>query len=124
MLCYHDRTRALAHLPALHRSDGLFGSAGLKAARIMRCGEHRHDPCGDDWVHPFYSAGYLPASSWVVGENLAWGWSDAWEAFDGLMHSPSHRANILNPQFRDFGVRLVRRSQWGMLWVLHYGARR
>jgi uncharacterized protein YkwD len=123
MLCYHVRTRALAHLPKLRRSVRLHDSARLKAVRIVRCGEHRHDPCGDEFVKPFYTAGYLPAGSWTVGENLAWGWKNAWQAFDALMHSPSHRANILDPRFRDFGVRAVRRSPWGLLWVLHYGSR-
>jgi uncharacterized protein YkwD len=124
MLCYHSRTRALAGLPKLRRSRVLQHSAALKAARIVRCRQHRHSPCGDAWVRPFYSAGYVPIHGrTVVGENLAWGWSTPWEAFDALMHSPSHRANILDIDFRDVGVRVVQRSPWGPLYVLHYGRR-
>jgi uncharacterized protein YkwD len=124
MLCYHVRTRALAHIPKLQRSEPLYRSAELKAARIERCNQHRHDPCGDDWVQPFYTAGYLPSrGAWAVGENIAWGWANAWQAFNALMHSPSHRANILDPRFRDVGVQPVRRSAWGSLWVIHYGRR-
>ena len=54
------------------------------------------------------STGYLDgASSWSVGENIAWGENElgtpaaivaAW------MDSPSHRANILNKSFDDLGV--------------------
>jgi uncharacterized protein YkwD len=124
MLCYHSRTRALAGLPKLRPSRILERSAALKAARIVRCKQHRHSPCGDAWVRPFYAAGYVPTRGrTVVGENLAWGWSSPWEAFDALMHSPTHRANILDPDFRDVGVRVVRRSPWGPLYVLHYGRR-
>jgi uncharacterized protein YkwD len=125
MLCYHRRTRALAHLPRLRSSRPLARSAALKASRIVRCRQHRHTPCGDPWVRPFYSAGYVrPYEGAVVGENLAWGWSNAWTAFDALMHSPPHRANILDTDFRDVGVRFVKRSPWGPLWVIHYGSHR
>jgi uncharacterized protein YkwD len=75
-------------------------------------------------VRPFYTARYVAADgSAIVGENLAWGWSTAWIAFDALMHSPSHRANILDTDFRDVGVHVTRRSPWGPLWVIHYGRR-
>jgi uncharacterized protein YkwD len=124
MVCYHRRVRALAHVVKLRRNRRLDRSAALKATRIVRCRQHRHNPCGDAWVRPFYTARYVAAGgSAVVGENLAWGWSTAWTAFDALMHSPSHRANILDPDFRDVGVRVTARSPWGRLWVIHYGRR-
>jgi uncharacterized protein YkwD len=49
--------------------------------------------------------------SWLYGENIAYGGSDlgtpkaivrAW------MHSPEHRHNILNPDFRQIGIGFVR----------------
>jgi uncharacterized protein YkwD len=124
MVCYHRQTRALAHVSKLRRNGRLDRSTALKATRIVRCRQHRHNPCGDEWVRPFYTARYVAADgSAIVGENLAWGWSTAWMAFDALMHSPSHRANILDTDFRDVGVHVTRRSPWGPLWVIHYGRR-
>jgi uncharacterized protein YkwD len=124
MRCYHVRTRRRADLSVLRRVPKLRRAAELKGARIVSCREHSHYPCGDAFARPFYQAGYLPWNgSWLVGENLAWSWRTSWGAFHALMHSPAHRANILHPAFRDFGVR-QRSSPWGQLWVIHYGRRR
>lgn len=40
----------------------------------------------------------------VRGENLAKGFKSPWAAIDGLLHSPPHRANILNPAFKRVGI--------------------
>ena len=123
MRCYHNQTRRLAHLPTLARSAALNRSARSKAARIVRCRQHSHYPCGDPFLRSFYAAGYLPApGAWLVGENLAWGWSGPWTAFAALMRSPEHRANILNPQFAGIGI-YRRASPWGWLWVIQFGRR-
>ena len=55
--------------------------------------------------------GYIPSGrAWAVGENLAWGTGPlgtpaaivrAW------MNSPGHRANILDPRFRQIGLGIV-----------------
>jgi uncharacterized protein YkwD len=57
------------------------------------------------------SAGYLSGGgAWRIGENLAWGTGDlatpraimaAW------MNSPGHRANILQPQYRQIGFGVI-----------------
>jgi uncharacterized protein YkwD len=124
MVCYHRRARVIAHVHTLRRDHRLDRSAALKSVRIVRCRQHRHSPCGETWYRPFYKAGYVPRGGGaVVGENLAWGWPTAWAAFEALMRSPRHRSNILDSDFRDVGARLVRRSPWGPLWVIHYGRR-
>jgi uncharacterized protein YkwD len=46
-------------------------------------------------------------AQWSLGENLYWG-SDALatpaQSVDAWMHSPGHRANVLNGKFRDIGI--------------------
>jgi uncharacterized protein YkwD len=44
--------------------------------------------------------------SWIVGENLLWSSPsvDPPEAVAMWMRSPGHRANILNPRFREIGI--------------------
>lgn len=46
---------------------------------------------------------------WSVGENLLWSSPDvsAAGALSLWMHSPEHRANILNPRWREIGVSAV-----------------
>ena len=58
------------------------------------------------------SAHYLSgASTWTVGENIAWGsydYATPRSIVRSWMHSPPHRANILRSQFRDIGIGLSR----------------
>lgn len=122
MRCYHQLTRRRAGLHALRPRHRLHRAALLKVDRIVACSRPLHTPCGDSFLRPFYQAGYLPARSWVAGENLAWGWHSRWGAFNGLMHSAPHRENILRPSFRDIGIER-RSSPWGRFWVIHYGRR-
>jgi uncharacterized protein YkwD len=123
MRCYHEQTRRLAGLSWLRSRTRLRGSAKLKSDRIVECQELSHWPCGDSVLRPFYGAAYLPwAPSWLAGENLAWGFPTAWDAFHALMHSTSHRENILKPAFRDIGI-WRGPTQWGRLWVIHFGRR-
>ena len=55
---------------------------------------------------------YYPATSygyWSVGENLLWSSPtvDAPQAMQMWMNSPEHRANILNPRWRQIGISSV-----------------
>jgi uncharacterized protein YkwD len=121
MVCYHEQARRQYSLALLQRSTRLDRAARLKADRIVHCRRFTHQPCGDSFVRPFRLVGYIPwRSGWFVGENLAYGFGTPWAAFDGLMHSPRHRENILGRTFREIGV-AERRSPWGPLWVLEYG---
>jgi uncharacterized protein YkwD len=56
------------------------------------------------------------AHGWTVGENIAWGsWDYATPAsiVQGWMHSPPHRANILNARFREIGIGVSRGAPVG-----------
>src|SRR3954447_16162529 len=69
-------------------------------------------PGGPDLVARLRRAGYLgPRTTvWVVGENLAWARATAATArgiVAAWMTSPAHRANILEPSFRDIGIGIV-----------------
>jgi len=44
----------------------------------------------------------------VAGENLALGYSTAEGVVNAWMNSPTHRANILNPEYGDIGVGVVK----------------
>jgi uncharacterized protein YkwD len=123
MLCYHRLVRQRVGLPPLRANGRLDRAALAKERRMRHCRRLAHEPCGESFERSFRLAGYLPwPGSWIVGENLAWGWESPWEAFQALMRSPAHRANILRRSFRELGV-WQGRSPWGPLWVLEYGHR-
>jgi uncharacterized protein YkwD len=55
-------------------------------------------------------AGYIRGACWVVGENLGWavpGAASAEAVVAAWMDSPTHRAIILDPEFRQMGVGVV-----------------
>jgi uncharacterized protein YkwD len=58
-----------------------------------------HPLSHDGWEIYFEGTPYT-----VMGENLAKGYSDAKTVVDAWMKSPGHRANILNPDYKQFGV--------------------
>jgi uncharacterized protein YkwD len=70
-----------------------------------------------DFVGRIKAARYLKgARGYTVGENIAWGsWDYATPAniVDGWMHSPGHRANILNARFREIGLGVARGAPVG-----------
>ena len=77
--------------------------------------------------------GYMRgARAWTVGENLAWGSgtrSTPREIVAAWMHSPGHRANILQRRFREIGIGVVFDSPRGSsataaTYTTTFGARR
>jgi len=72
------------------------------------------------WAH-FAPDGTSPWSFFVkfgykykyAGENLARDFSSASSAFDAWMNSPTHKENILNPNYREIGIGVVEGSLAG-----------
>ncbi len=52
----------------------------------------------------------------VAGENIAYA-PDLTTAHDGLMNSPGHRQNILDPSFRRIGIGIISTVTWGTMFV-------
>jgi uncharacterized protein YkwD len=96
-----DRT-TLSTPPKLRRA------AAIKGRVVVSCGQLSHTPCGAEPTAALRAAGYRYA--WF-GENL---WFGTWASFSARqvvetwLGSPGHRANILRPSFRHFGVDRVR----------------
>jgi uncharacterized protein YkwD len=62
--------------------------------------------------------------SWqTVGENIAAGYTSVQEVFDGWMNSPGHKANILNPNFKEMGLAHISGAgEWGHYWTQVFAA--
>ncbi len=54
----------------------------------------------------------------TYGENIAAGYDTPEDVFDGWVHSPGHRANILRGGFKDVGFGIV-----GKYWTVDFGAK-
>lgn len=97
-----DRRVRLTQRPALRRA------AALKGQKVASCGDFSHTPCGTDVTAAVRTAGYRYAS---FGENLfagTWGQVSARDVLTAWLQSPPHRANVLQPGFRDLGAAPVR----------------
>ena len=99
----------LAHgLVPLRVSPSLRAAANVHSTQMARLGYFSHDSANggsfSSRIATFYPArGYR---SWTVGENLLWASPDigALRALKMWLASPPHRANLLNPSWREIGL--------------------
>ena len=118
-----NESRAAAHLPALRENGKLDASAAAKAANLLKDGHFAHtSTIGIGLRYWLKSVGYKYL---VAGENL--GETDSWTAQDleeAFIASPTHRANILNKNYRDIGVAVaagIIDGQEETVVVVHFG---
>lgn len=55
------------------------------------------------------------------GENLAYGFNSADEAFDAWMNSPTHRENILWPDFNRCSIAIYEADDGTLYWAQEFG---
>ncbi len=98
--------------------------AAQKYAEVLAGGDCFGHACGPqaDLRSRVEHSGY---TDWMrIGENIAAGQRSSEEVMAAWMASPGHRANILNPAFREIGIGVVNRGRFGIYWVQIFGARR
>jgi hypothetical protein len=109
-----------AEAVALPLSDNaqLRDAAQKYAQRMFAEGffSHNSPEGGTPWER-IAAAGYTGRT---LGENLAKGFSTPAAAMQALFNSPGHRANIMNPSFREIGVGIAG-SGTGKVWCITYG---
>ena len=112
MLALLNAERAKAGLPSF--------TVDIKTTAVAR--EHSRDmflrqyfahvsPEGEDAGDRLTQGGVLYT---VAGENLAYA-PDVATAHQGLMNSPGHRRNILEPSFRHIGIGIISTDRYGMM---------
>ena len=103
--------RAAHGLSRLRVSAGLTAAATTHSTSMARRGYFSHNSANgasfSQRLSYFYPAGGY--RSWAVGENLVWGSPDvgAARALRLWLGSPLHRANLLNPRWREVGLAAV-----------------
>jgi uncharacterized protein YkwD len=112
-LCLLNKQRR-AHGRRPLKSNKRLARAARKHARDMV--DHNYfshtTPTGVSFVDRIMRQDYVnPGQGWTLGENIAWGsyqLATPKSIVRSWMHSLGHRANILNPKFREIGIGIVR----------------
>jgi uncharacterized protein YkwD len=108
-LCLLNRARADAGLRPLRLNGRLSYAARRHSHDMVARRYFAHDSLNG--ATPFQrmrATHYVPRNaSWWLGENIGWGTGSLAQPaalVRAWMHSPMHRANILNPHFREIGI--------------------
>jgi uncharacterized protein YkwD len=119
MLCLINRVREHYGLASLHYNIELRRSAtGHSNDMVAHDYLSHYGPDGSTPGGRVARAGYLARiNTYFIGENIGGGKGRAAGSpivvFRSWMHSPPHRANILDPSFHDFGVGVSRGYPYG-----------
>lgn len=114
LLALVNAERARAGLRPLALDPALVPVARAHAAEMFTLGYFAHEsPVTGD---PFDRMAAAGLGYVVAGENLAYA-PDVPTVHRGLMNSPGHRANILNPDFGRLGIGIVRSRYHGLMVV-------
>jgi uncharacterized protein YkwD len=100
-----NQARAKAGLSKLTQNDKLTQAATLKSQDMINKDYFAHtSPAGLNSWYWFREVNY---SYRVAGENLAIDFTDSQSLFTAWMNSPTHKANIMDPNFSDIGIAAV-----------------
>jgi hypothetical protein len=101
-----NQARIAQGLEPLAVSSKLTDAAQLKAMDMINQGYFAHT--SPDGLSPWYwvsKAGYKYSAA---GENLAKDFGESEYVYQAWMNSPSHKANILNKNYQDIGIAVLR----------------
>jgi uncharacterized protein YkwD len=132
-LCLLNRERAAHGLGSLREHRSLEHAATNYAGLMVREDFFGHvSPGGSTMAERIKRTSYLNGThGWSLGENLAWGSgssSTPAQIVNAWMHSPPHRANILDGSFREIGIGVASgaptgRGHAGATYVNEFGRR-
>jgi hypothetical protein len=101
-----NKERISLGLQPLTENPKLAEAANLKANDMLTKDYFAHEsPQGINPWYWFKLAGY---NYKFAGENLAIGFIDSEEVIDGWLNSPSHRKNLLSPNYSEIGIAAVK----------------
>jgi len=103
--------RVAHHLTALQLSTPLTSAAIAHTQEMATQGYFAHESANGELFWKRIQT-YYPSTPWVywsVGENLLWSSPDvgAAQALQLWLNSPEHRANLMNPHWREIGIAAV-----------------
>lgn len=114
-----NQERAKHGLSPVRYNGTLDNAAEKHAAHMAIVGKMAHDGIGDgDPGERIRAEGFR--KSW--GENVATGQTSPEQVVREWMNSPTHRRNILDPNFQQMGVGYVTASNGRSYWAQEFGA--
>jgi hypothetical protein len=100
-----NQTRQSLGLNSLSENTKLNQAAQLKAENMLQNQYFSHtSPSG---ITPWFWFRKAEYNYKYAGENLAVGFFDSQEVYDAWLNSPSHKANILNPNYTEVGTAVL-----------------
>lgn len=125
LLTLVNQQRAAAGVAPLTSNPRLVSAAHSKSVDMITKDYWSHNaPDGSEPWHFFQENGY---SFKYAGENLAKNFQDAAGVVSGWMNSPSHRQNLLSPNFTEIGLTAepgVLQGEQTTLVVAHFGTQK
>lgn len=97
-----NQERQARSLSALSLNTSLNSVANLKVNDMLA--KNYFDHTSPSGVSPWYWFKQIGYNYALAGENLAMGFTETDAVFQAWMNSPSHRDNILNPNFKEMGL--------------------
>lgn len=104
--------RSANGLPALVWDNNLESASAVRAQECSMSFSHTR-PNGSAW--------YTVNSRIMGGENLAYGYYDASSAVNAWMDSPTHRENILWPEFTKVAISVYAADDGTYYWAQEFG---
>lgn len=105
LVTFINQARQTSGLKPLAQNSKLDQAAQLKAENMVQNNYFDHtSPSGITPWYWFIESGY---NYKYAGENLAIGFFDSKEVYDAWLNSPSHKANILNPNYTEVGTAVL-----------------
>jgi uncharacterized protein YkwD len=130
----HNQARASNGLPALCVQPTLTKAARAHSQEMLDKDYFSHDSYdGETFGARLKRFGYTSSGYgyYTVGENIAWGsgsYGSPDAVFKGWMNSAGHKANILNPKFREIGIGArtgtYKTYAGATMYTVDFGARR
>jgi len=111
----HNDERGRLALPPLSSEPHLQVAATSKSTEMASMGKMDHS----GFPQRIYQAGYPPGGT--IGENLAFGYTSPQAAVNAWMDDPPHRANVLNPAFRQLGGAATSDADGRLYYCCDYG---
>ena len=104
----------------LTAESALFDAAQKYAELMAERKQLSHNVDGQTLRMRVNNSGY---NRWTtIGENIAMGFKDTDSLFKSWMDSPGHRANILNPKFKDTGIGIAKDNNGTIYYCQIFGA--
>jgi len=107
-----NETRANEGVDPLTWDQGLESTSSVRAEECSSSFSHTR-PNGSPW--------YTVDSQIMGGENLAFGFNDAGSAVDAWMDSPTHRDNVLYPDFTKIAISVYVSDDGTYYWAQEFG---